>query len=161
MKILELRFNKIRMSFGILGPNDISEDPWLPEVKLEGLIISKINMDLLCTELVSRCEKCKFLILNEVTGNLDKFFSKCPGKWTGLFSNNIRSGFVLQNLDCSGCLSLIVAGSPLVVCDLASFAEKQYLRLVKIKNNGGIFGATELLLGGVIRELTGKERNCK
>jgi len=153
VKILELRFNKIRMSFGILGPNDTMEDPWLPEVKLDGLVINKINMGHLCTELVSRCEKSKFLILNEVTGDLDKFFLKCPGKWTGLFLNNIRLGFVLQNLDCSGCLSLIVAGSPLVVCDLASFTEKQYLRLVKIKNNGGIFGAAEILLGGVIREL--------
>ena len=153
MKILELRFNKVEMSFGILGPNDISEDPWLPEVKLDGLVINKINIDHLCSELVGRCEKGKFLILNEVTGDLNKFFLKCPGKWTGLFLNNIRSGFVLQNLDCSGCLSLIVAGSPLVICNLASFIEREYLRLVKIKNNGGIFGAAEVLLGGVVREL--------
>jgi hypothetical protein len=153
MRILKLRFNKVEMSFGILGPNDIIEDPWLPEVKLDWLIINKVNMDHLCAKLVDRCEKSKFLILNEITGDLDKFFLKCPGKWTGLFLNNIGVGFVLQNLDCSGCLSLIVAGSPLVVCNLVSFIEREYLRLVKIKNNGGIFGATELLLGGVIREL--------
>jgi len=153
MKILNLKTGKSVLSFGILGPNDTMEDPWLPEVKLDGLVINKVNMDHLCTELVGRCEKSKFLILNEVTGDLDKFFSKCPGKWTGLFLNNIRSEFVLQNLDCSCCLSLIVAGSPLIVCNLTSFINKEYLWLVKIKQNNGIFGAAEVLLGGVVREL--------
>ena len=154
MKLLNLKTGKGMLSFGILGPNDIAVDPWIEDIKIDGLILNKVNIGELCEDLVRRCEKAVFLVLNEVS-DLSKFFLKCPGRWRGLFINNVKEGeMVLEGLDCSSGLSLIVSGSPGIVCDLKSFLNKENLKLVKIKVTSGIFNTTEILLGAVIRELT-------
>jgi len=108
----------------------------------------------MCEDLVRRCERAVFLVLNEVSGCLNEFFLKCPGRWRGLFINNVKEEVALQGLDCSGGLSLIISKSTGVVCELDSFLNGENLRLIKIKTTGGIFNTTEILLGAVIRELT-------
>ena len=156
MKMLNLKTGKSILSFGILGPNDITADPWIEDIKIDGLILNKVvDIGEMCEDLVRRCERAVFLVLNEVSGCLNEFFLKCPGRWRGLFINNVKEGeMVLEGLDCSSGLSLIVSGSPGIVCDLKSFLNKENLKLVKIKVTGGIFNTTEILLGAVIRELT-------
>jgi len=155
MKILNLKTGKSVLSFGILGPNDIAVDPWIEDTKIDGLILNKVvDIGEMCEDLVRRCERAVFLVLNEVSGCLNEFFLKCPGRWRGLFINNVKEEVALQGLDCSGGLSLIISKSTGVVCELDSFLNGENLRLIKIKTTGGIFNTTEILLGAVIRELT-------
>ena len=155
MRILNLKVyeGEAPLIFGILGPEDVNKDQWPKETRIDGLIISGACLDAVCESLVKRAQTAKFLILNKTTG-VETFFSKCPGKWLGLFLNNIEERGTLRAINCSSGLNLIVAGSPNLVCDLRSFLHEEKLTTLKIRKRGGVFGAVELLLGKLIRELT-------